>query len=261
MSLRIGQILRLLGTLLLVAFLIYVGSAVYYAFQISAPSGQTPSVVVGSGNSFQISSTYNLTDPGPYTISGLTLASHLNLPNLSVPIDSITSPVTLPGFGSAQVVLSFRIPLDGAFGIYGPLLVNSSSLPLEIWVNASYAHLAGISIFTQRTLSWGAPFSGLVVSFQPPKSEPNGTVALLVATSFLDRSPLGLDGTLTVSVQPAAGRPCATIEQSVHVAAGSPFSDGTTAYLPSGCSPGGGSYSIVWAGSGFEAGLPAGRVP
>lgn len=260
LTLRVGLVLRVLGTLLLVAFLIYVGSAVYYAFQISAPSGSTPSVEAVAGNGLEISSTFNLTDPGPYAISGLTLESHLELPNESEPVESLTPPVSLPGYGTAEVNLTFRLPMGGSIGTYGALLINNTSLPLEIWVNASYAHLAAVSLFTQRTLNWGAPFSGFAVSFQAPRAEPNGTVAIPFAMGFLDAAPLALRGALTVALHSAGGATCTTFVQPVQVAEGIQFSGSGTVYLPSGCSARGGAYSTEWSGSGFQAGLPVGRI-
>ncbi len=260
-SLRLGQILRILGTLLLVAFLIYVGSAVYYASKLEAPSGATPIVSVVSGNAFEVSSSYNLTDPGPYSISGLTVESHLNLPNSSVIIESLTPPVSLSGYGTAQVTLSFRIPLDQLTGSARSLLVNSTSLPTEIWVNASYAHLAGISIFTEAEYAWGAPFSGFALAFQPPTTEPNGTRAIGVTLGFQDLAPIPVDGVFAINLPLSTGGSCVTFHWPVAVASGSVYSEEATVYLPSGCSPDGGYYLASWSGSGFQTALPPGSGP
>ncbi|MGI0052851.1 MAG: hypothetical protein ACRECR_01135 [Thermoplasmata archaeon] len=260
MTLRVGRLFRILGTMLLVGLLLYVGSAVYYARELATPNNIVQSVSVAPGNAVEISSSYNLTDPGPYPIAGLTLVSHLGLPNSSEFWEAGSAPIDLPGYGTAVIGMSFLLPV-GAGEPAEALLTENAALPFDIWVNGTYADLAGVSIYSGQVYDWGAPFSGYRLSVGAPATNPNGTTDVPFGIEFTNNGSFSLDGRISITLLSAGGTFCADAASPVSAGPGSSVDAAGTTYLPSGCSVNGGTYTVEWSGSGLETNLPGGPIP
>jgi hypothetical protein len=259
--LRWARICSILGVLFLVFLLSYVGLAAYFAAHVSSPTGSHTSVFVAPGNRIDVSDAFNLTNPGPFPIDGLTIVSHLGLPNGSGELVGRSPAIDLPGNTVRELAINLSLPLQGLGAAAESLLVNDSTLPLSVWVNATYAGLVSIALSGSSDYGWGAPFYGLAVALGSPSTHPNGTTSIGVTLSFDTHAPIWLNGSVDASVLSSGGASCGAIAFPVVAAAHSPFSQAETVYLAQGCSPLGGSYTVRWTGSGLSVALPGGSIP
>ncbi|HEV2317019.1 MAG TPA: hypothetical protein VGV89_05545 [Thermoplasmata archaeon] len=259
LSLRLARVFFLIGTVVLVVLLLYVAAAVVYASQVTNSGTSGTSVTTGPGDTLEIRSGFNVSDPGPFAISHLTIVSHLAHPDGTPWLAGRSGAVDIPGGSVRTLTISLPIALED-LGASRSLLVNDSSLPWMVWVNATYAGLVGIALSSNSTYAWGAPFHGFNASFSAPARLPNGTWVENATFSFSNHSPLDLAGNLTLTAHAAGGAACGSVRVPVDAPSQATYQSSPTVYLPSGnsCSPAGGTYSATWTGMGLSFDLPTG---
>jgi hypothetical protein len=259
--LRASRACFALGAVALVVLVLYIGSAAYYATRVTSPGTAEESARVLPGQILQVGATVNLSNPGPFPISGLTLAGTIELPNGSAWGTGSSPPVSLTGGSTLPVTLAVNLFLPMLAGASDALLVNSSDLPFQVWVNGTYAALVGVALEYNASYHWGAPFAGLNVGFGSPTAYPNGTFAIPATVAFTNDAPIGLDGNATVSIVSTTGQVCGGLFLPVHAPSHAPYQGSATMYLPSGCSLSGAAYHLAWSGMGFSVSLPGGTLP
>jgi hypothetical protein len=260
-SLRLSRVVTVLGVVAFVLVIGYVAGAVYYATQVTSPGHAQRSVEVRPGDILALATTFNLSDPGPYPIEGLTLVTHLGIADGTAWLSDRSGPVGLVGGETRAITVNFTVALSGLSPALYPLLVNDSSLPLELWVNGTYARLAHVGLDLRSTYAWGAPFEGARLSAGAPSTEPNGTLAVPVTLSFANHAAFDLAGTLSAGLRSANGSSCATVDWPVSTNAGASYETTETVYLAPSCSVRGGDYTAAWTGSGLSFALPGGHLP
>jgi hypothetical protein len=259
--LRLSRVVSVLGIVAFLLVLGYVAGAVYYATQVTSPGQAQRSVEVRPGDILAVSTTFNLSDPGPYPIEGLTLVTYLGLSNGTAWLSDRSGPVGLVGGETRAVTVNFTFSLSGLSPALYPLLVNDSSLPLELWVNGTYARLAHVGLDLRSTYAWGAPFEGARLVAGAPSTEPNGTLAVPVTLSFANHASFDLAGTFSAGLRSANGSSCAAVDWPVSTSAGGSYQATETVYLAPSCSVQGGEYTADWTGSGLAFALPGGHLP
>lgn len=249
-----------LGTIALLLLVVYIGAAVYYAREIATPGTHSTNAGVVGGDALRVTTSFNLSNPGPFSITGLTIVGFLDYPNGTFWLEGGTPSTNLSGGSVSSVNIRFELPLGSLAGTSG-LLVNDSALPLQYWVNATYASLVSIALASSTTYHWGAPFYGLNVSFGTPTLAPNGTLGLPLTVAFANHAPVHLVGTAVLTLRSSDGSFCTDASFPVDAPNGAAYRDQQTVYLPSGCHLSGGSYSGTWTGSGLSLAVPGGRIP
>jgi hypothetical protein len=259
-SLAVGRLFFVLGTIFLLFLVAYVGVAAYYATKVNPAGGTHTQLAVVGGNQLALASSVNLSDPGPFAISGLTVTAHLAHPDSTPWLSTASTPIDLAGGGTGTLVVRLLIPVADLVSS-ATLLFNDSNLPYNLTLNATYASLVSISIRSAGVYHWGAPFYHLNSTFGTPSRQPNGSVVIPVTVSFTNHAPIDLAGSLTVTFRDPSGAGCGTLIYPIQAAAGANFRQTTNVDLPAGCASSGGSYSAVWAGSGLVIPLGGGRLP
>jgi hypothetical protein len=258
--LRWGRLCFVLGTVVLVVGILYLAAAVYYATQVSSPGGSSTTVSVGSPTAVELAEQFNLSNPGPFPIQGLTAQAVLRIPNDTAPLLAASSPLTLPGGTTATVRLALTLALTSSRPL-ASLLVNDSRLPYSVWINATYAGFVGVALATSSGWDWGAPFANLTVEPGTPRALANGTLEVPFSIDFSDHAPFGLNGTFRLALYDAGGSLCGTLAVPVSVAHRAAFAATTSAFVPPGCAAPGEAYSASWTGSGLALPLPGGVLP
>jgi hypothetical protein len=250
----------IVGTVALVLLLLYVGAAAAWATQLSESHSGRVLTTVEPGDILRLTDSYNLSNPGPFAVTGVTVEVFLDHPNGSFWFGSRTPVQTIDGGGHSVLRVEFSFPL-GDPEVDHDLLVNDSTLPYQAWVNGTYAGFVAVSVGDSSQYSWGAPFEGLNASLGSPTVQTNGSVSAPLELRFNNHSPIDLVGTLSVVVRNAEGASCGGSTFPVSAASHDAFDAHETFYLPTGCSPSGASYGASWTGSGLSASLPLGDGP
>lgn len=255
---RISRLLSVLATLLFVAILIYAGVAVYFATQIRVPARSTAPPTVVGGTTVVLGSNVSIRNPGPFTISDVTIAIHLAFPNGTPWTATTSGPFEIGPYANATLPIMLEVPLGSLTGPAAGLLVHDAKLPDELWANGSYAGFATWSAQARGNYSWGAPFNSLAVHSDPPASSGNGTVGIPIGISFENHAPLDLDGLLALALRTAGGSVCGTGTLPISSTAHQSFAINATIYAPGNCAGELAGYEATWTGNGLSAALPGG---
>jgi hypothetical protein len=259
--LRASRIFFVLGTIALVLLIAYIGSAAFYATRVTSPGTAQESAHLLPGQVLQVAATVNVSNPGPFSIAGLTLAGAIAFPNGTTWGTGTSRAVTLDGGSTEPITIAVNLFLPSLLATDRALLTEDASLPFLVWVNGTYASVVGVALEYNATYPWGAPFANLTVGFGSPAPLANGTVALPVAIDFSNDAPVDLVGTTTVAVNAGDGSPCGGLYLPIYAPAHAPFATTATMYVPAGCSLAGATYHVTWSGLGATLSLPGGRLP
>ncbi len=144
-----------------------------------------------------------ISNPGFYTIQGLSLAARVANESETYLGSFGFGPSNLAGQSTEEFPVDLYLPVSAA-GAGASLLVHSQCLRISLWGNATFGYLFPAGVTIQDNRSWGAPFSGL--SIQVGNASLNGTVPVTV--SFQNEASLIEAGTLRVAVVAASGITC-----------------------------------------------------
>jgi hypothetical protein len=255
---RLGRLFRRLRWVAAIALAVYVATAAYSASELR-PSSAGETTASGPGSQLTVEGYVNLSNPGWYPVNAIVLESRVALPN-GTSIAHASSPTVGVAPGShATIAVSLPVNLSHP-GPIATLLTNDVSLLGETWANATYAGLFDVSVRSNWTYSWGAPFANLAVMPGSPVLA-NRTVVVPVRTTFENHAPFDDRGTIVFSVLTAQGSSCASGSFSVDVPRGGTFDQTVNATAPVGCDPSGGSLTAVYSGPGISLELPTEKIP
>lgn len=257
---RISRILTVVAVVVLAAIVAYAGVALYYAAQIPDPSLGPVSPSVSGGPTLVLASEVSVTNPGPFVIMHVTAVTHVSLPDGSPLVASSSGPYSFAASSTSTIPVQLEVPMGSLFGAAATLLVNDAGLPYEVWANGTYAGFAVWQAHVTSNYSWGAPFYHLLVDHGVPIPETNGSFGLPLNLSFLDRSPISLNGSLAVKLLTQTGADCAALALQVGVGVGGVFNASSTPIVPADCITKIAGYLATWNGTGFSAQLPEGSV-
>ena len=250
----------IIGSVALVLLLLYVGVAAAWATQLTESHSGRVTTAVEAGDTLRLTDTYNLSNPGPFAVTGVSVVIVLDHPNGSSWITSRAPTQRIDGGGSSALRVQFTFPL-GNPEVDRELLVNDSALPYEAWVNGTYAGFVRVSVEDASTYAWGAPFADLNATLGNPTVSANGSVSIPVVLGFNNHSPVDLVGTLAIVLRNAAGDACGASSFAVTTPSHEAYSAHQAVFLAPGCSPTAAGSSASWSGSGLSATLPLGGTP
>lgn len=262
-----GSWLPLIRTLRVVTWVVllalggYLATAAYSAVSLSPHGSGSAQISVLDDGTVVILATVNLSNPGFFPFTDLSIRSTLTLPNSSAPwLASSSQPISLPSGGAAQAVLRFSVSLS-ALSNESYLLTRDVPLNETDHLNGTYATFVGFALVANETVNWGAPFRGFAASFGAPQPEANGTVGVPVTISYTDDAQFALDGALEATLESSAGTTCTRgtlpLVSEPHAAT----VENRTFYFPAGCSPSGGQLLSTFVAPGYSVPLPAEPIP
>ena len=138
---RLARGLHALGSLAVVALVVFVALAVYSASEIrpTTDASVAPGVSMTSNDSALIASNVSIANPGFFDIDGVEIHAEVRgpAPNGSLVGAGSSPEVRIPAGARSVIPVAFRIPLDDPADAF--LLTHDVVLPASIWVNATYA--------------------------------------------------------------------------------------------------------------------------
>jgi len=257
---RLSRMLRRIGTIVLVAILLYVGAAAYSASQVRLAGLDGNGQVTTAGENVTVVGGISLQNGGFLGISGVELASYIWLPSGTLLGVAHSPTVTIPPGVNATVPVTLVFDL-GLNAEAASLLTHNAELPVESFANVSFAGIATLGIHNSMNYSWGAPFQSLNVTPQVPTAQSNGTVAFPVRVSYQNAGLFDEVGTITYTVHAASGMVCATAQLPIDTPKGTGYDTTTTVYVPPSCSISGGTVDIDYTGNGLAIALPPEPIP
>lgn len=228
----------ILVAVVLIGFLI---SAAVYASEIRYEGFSPPAAQSTGHNMALFTSSVTMSNPGPYPIQGFQFEIHLLQPSGDL-VATGYSPASTLGAGATSVVPVY-VPVDMASGPILSLITKDTTLHAVMWLNATYASLFQMHAVISEDYLWGAPFAGLNLTVGAPATGPNGTTTFPVNLSFVNHSPLPLDGTLRMAIFSAGGAMCGEGNLTLGsqglpvVAPGASFTGTTSLTDAAGCQP------------------------
>jgi hypothetical protein len=205
-----------------------------------------------------VSSTVNLSNPGYFAISDLSVGIQVRSATGALIGVGGASAVTIPARGTGSISVSLWIPLGGSTN---SLVTQDAQLAYQIWINASDASLFTLHISSLSNDTWNAPMSGLNATAGAPVVNPNGTVSVPVTLSFANHAGFTDVGTATFTILSASGATCGGGSLAVNAPGGSNFDQTTSVLLAAGCNPSGGHTEATYTGNGFTVTLPSESIP
>jgi hypothetical protein len=258
---RLSRLVRLLSTLAVVGIVVYVAfaaySAVVYHPNGSTPSGNSSTTTFSSGSAIETTS-IQLSNPGYFSLSSLTLDSTVRFANGTFLSTASSPPVTIGPHSNATIPITLIVPLSGASV---SLLTRDAQLNVTTQLSAVYASLFSLQVGIVNNFSWGAPFNGLSVKTGAPFVDPNGTTEIPVSANWTNDASISESGTLTITVVTAAGTLCGSGSAPVNVPSKSAGLVSTNVSSSSGCNPSGGQVELTFTGPGLSFTLPPQRIP
>jgi hypothetical protein len=259
--LGIIRLLRVAGWVVLIVLASYLALAGYSAVTLTPNGNGSAQYSLLPDGAITIVTTINLSNPGYFAFTGLSIASAITLPNGTAPwLESSSPSVTLPAHGLVQVPLRFDLSLT-SLGSARALLTQDEILNESDYVNGTYATFVGFALHAGERLNWGAPFHAFRASVGTPVMEANGTLGVPVTLSFDNDASFSIPGVLLASLSSANGTACAHETMPIQDAPHSSTSSATTFYLPSDCSLAGGSLATTFVAPGFDVALPSEAIP
>ncbi len=259
---RWSRLFRRLSTLAVVVVVTVSALAVYSATQVRpAPgaAGGLTQLLLPNGT-VELGATFNLSNPGPFAFTHLRLVAVVSFPGAGLLAVGGTPDSTIAGASTGVVPLTIFIPMATS-PVGATLLTHDAALPVDLWLNTTYAGLASAAIRAATNFTWGAPFAQFNATPGPPAPQPNGTLQVPVEITFSDHAVFGDVGTITVRVVSSAGVTCATSSLPIATPAGAAFAQGLSFYLGAGCDPSGGQLLVSYDGPGISAAFPPEALP
>ncbi|HEV2450140.1 MAG TPA: hypothetical protein VGU43_07030 [Thermoplasmata archaeon] len=252
---------RVVTWVILIALGGYLATAAYSAISLSPHGAGSAQFSVLDDGTVVIQATVNLSNPGYFPFTGLTIRSTLTLPNSSAPwLTSASQPINLMSGGTAQAVLRFSVSLP-ELSAQSFLLTRDVTLNETDYLNGTYATFVDFALVANETVNWGAPFHGFHAIVGAPQPESNGTLGVPVTISYTDDAQFALDGALEAALESSAGAVCARGTLPIVSQPHSSTVENQTFYLPPGCSPSGGQLLSTFVAPGYSVPLPAEPVP
>ncbi len=258
---RISRLLQVLATLLLVAVVAYAGAAIYFAAHLHAPQQSPTTATMAPGDTLRLATGVNLTNPGPFSLTHVTLVAHLELPGGTPWLATQSGPERIGPYATGTLPLVLSVPFASLQGTASGLLVNDTELPMQIWSNGTYASFGTWAAEVGTNYSWGAPFEGLAVAAGAPTSSGNGTVMVPLTITFQNHAPFDLAGTIAFALSEPSGAACGGTSIPVVAGSGQSFASSPTLDLPASCAGAATAYTATWTGDGLAVGLPGGELP
>jgi hypothetical protein len=258
---RLSRLLRRLAVVALVAILVYVGADAYTGSQIRVQTqgNQVSGALVG--NTATVTALVNITNGGWLSVNDLSLTTLVRFPNGTLLGIAHSGSTSVAAGARVSVPVSLSISLNGSTAGLSVLLTQSLKLPAETWANATFGGIVSVHVADNASVSWGAPFDGLSVSYGTPVAQSNGTVRLPVTIAFTDRSPFADNGTIDYTVRSAGSQLCASGTLTVAEPSGGAYNMTVPVYAAAGCNPSGGSLTLKYAASGLKATLGRWPIP
>ncbi|MCI4354321.1 MAG: hypothetical protein L3K06_03040, partial [Thermoplasmata archaeon] len=237
---RIGQIVAGIGTAVLVILIIFLATAAYSAAQLRPDVGQgggSSSITLESNGTVMIHYAINLSNPGYYPISPLSISFELRNASLGVLAVGGSGAITIPAGSTTTIPVAIWIPLSGSAAA---LATHDAVLPTHVWLNATYASIFVVHLGGNLNTSWGAPFYNFSAAPGTPTVQSNGTVLVPVMVSFENHADFSDAGTIAFTVVSASGGTCAASSFPINVAPHGQFNQALSFYASPACNPSGG---------------------
>ncbi|MCI4363104.1 MAG: hypothetical protein L3K13_02205 [Thermoplasmata archaeon] len=255
------RLLRVTGWVILIVLASYLALAGYSAVTLRPNGTGSAEYALLPDGTVTILTTINLSNPGYFAFTQLSIASAITLPNGTSPwLEAVSPSVTLPAQGSAQVPLRFSLTLT-SLGPAKALLTQDEVLNESDYLNGTYATFVGFELHAGERLNWGAPFHAFRARAGTPVAEPNGSFRVPVTLSFGNDASFAVTGALLASLTSAGGATCAQVNLPINDLPHSTTNQTLTLYLPSGCSLAGGSLRSTFVAPGFAVPLPPEALP
>lgn len=256
---RLSRLLRRLGLVVLVVLVVYVAAVVQSASQVRAePSLGHGGAQFEANGTVQLSESVNLSNPGYFSFSSISVAIEVRLPNGTLVGTGGSPGLSIAGGAVTAVPLSFWLPISGAAVT---LLTHDTSLPYRFWLNLTYASLFSAFIDRSQNYTWGAPLANFNATAGSPSLQPNGTVELPVTISFSNDAAFDVPGSVSVEVRSAAGASCSRTTLTIATPAHAQFDQTVPLYLSPTCNPSGGTVVVDYTGSGVNYAFPPEPIP
>ena len=258
---RIARILRIVGLVVLVLIIVFVATAVYFAVHTKPqfPHHGGAVTLIGANSTVEYALALNVSNPGPYQITGVALSTEFRLPPNGTLIAHGGSPTLTIGSGATTAVhVEVWVSLNAGGDV---LLTHNVQLQEAYWANATFASLFTLHFNDTGNLSWGAPFYQFNATPGTPTPEPNGTVQVPVSIFWQDSASFGESGSARVTVLSATHQTCGTTDLPVSVNGGSSENLQATFYAASSCNPSGGTVDVTFTGQGMVLQLPPEAIP
>ena len=258
---RVGQIIAGIGTAIVVILVIFLATAAYSAAQLRPDVGQgggSNSIALEPNGTVQIHYAINLSNPGYYPISPLAISFELRNTSLGVLALGGSGAITVPAGATTSIPVAIWVPLSGSAAA---LATHDAILPTHVWLNATYASLFIVHLGGNLNTSWGAPFYNFTAVPGTPAVQANATLQVPVMVAFENHADFADAGTVTFTVQSAAGASCAAGSLPVNVASHSSFGQTLFFYATPSCNPSGGEILATYTGSGLTFSLPPEAIP
>jgi hypothetical protein len=258
---RVARLLRRLSVVVLVAALVFLGTAAYSAVRLIQASHQSEgySAAFASNGTVAVTGSVSLSNPGYYPLTGFEL--NLRLLNSSGVYLGVlrAGPVDVAPGGSTSFPFSLYLPITSGSAAES-LLVADQYLSVGVWGNATYAYLFPVSVHFSQSKSWGAPFALLRVT-AGVRTTVNGSMAEPVTISFSNDASFADVGSLGIELYQANGLACGGTTFAMNVAAGTSYEQTQDLALASGCSVAGGYVIPTFSGPSGTVVLPREALP
>jgi hypothetical protein len=257
---RAGRILRRLGLVAVVFFVLFVVSAVYFATEVHPDLSEVshPRRTIAGNNTLELTAPVNLSNPGIYSLTGVSVSTEARLVDGTLLATGGSPTMTIAPGASVTIPISIFLPLKVEDGT---LLTHDQQLPVTTWANATYASIFTVRLEIQSNQSWGAPFFGFNATPGTPSLQSNGSVLESVAIQFQNHASFDIVGLLALTILSSAGSTCSATQLDVNAPAGQGYSQNANFYLSSGCNPAGGSVEATYSGGGLTYAFPPEAIP
>ncbi len=257
---RAARILRILGYVALVAIVVFVGSAIYFAAHArpTIDPGLDSATLIASNSTVELTVGLNISNPGAYSITGVGISAQVRLPNGALVAQGGSSSVTVAPYTTATLPVHVWVSLTAGGDI---LLTQDLQLRDSFWANATFASLFTLQVNDTQNRDWGAPFYQFNATAGAPVIEGNGTVQVPVTLTWQDNAPFAETGTVLLQVFSAAHQSCGASTLPVDVPSDSPADLSTSFYFSSGCDPSGGTVVATFTGDGLTYAFPPQGIP
>jgi hypothetical protein len=248
---RAARTFRVLALVWLVLVIVFLATVAYSGSQLRPGNESGPSTppVISGNDVVTLTGTLNVSNPGWYPLTGVTLFTIVDDANGSLLATGGSPATTVTAGGVTTVPFTISIALDAKASARS-LLTQDAVLPSTTWANATYVGLFQVGVVVPQNVSWGAPLANLAGSAGTPVAQSNGTVAVPLTVTFQDHAKFPVDGNVTY-VLSSGGSACARGTLPVSVPAGTSYDRQTTTYLGSGCSASGATLTLRFVGAGW----------
>lgn len=256
---RVARALRRVGVVALVVLVLYAAAAAFSASQVRPdPGGGATRAQLDANGTAEVRLALNLSNPGFFAFTDLTVGVDLQLPNGTEIGRGGTPAVTVAAGSTGVVPVTFWLPVAASQGL---LLTHDLTLPLRLALDLTYASLFTLHATAGQNYSWGAPLSRLNATWGAPTPLANGSYSLPVTVSFDDDADFAVAGVALLNVTSAGGSLCTQSALDLATGPYSAFQQTTPIYVPASCNLAGGELTVTYLGPGVVYAMPPERLP